>query len=185
MHPLPQQPAAFHRHAIIACNQHLRLPLPQPAVYLKQAEAVVQKQHEAWEFQTRFLGMRETRLANSPRASPSLPPVVLPLPVCCKASPVGPKETRKYAIPKYAIGFVIGPNGLRIQAVLSFVQSSFHQLINWDITQLLWSENLNEGSKPPATSAEPLYFSLKTKTVNTPSSGCLVLRVKSTTPSTL
>jgi len=121
IHPVVQHPVAIHHHhrQIITCNQLIHPHAPQPAMYFKQAEAAAQKPYtESWEQYVKILSvqsMNQSKFVNSLRPS-TLPPVVLPLPVCCKASPAGPKETRKFAIPKYAIGFVIGHNGTRIQA---------------------------------------------------------------------
>jgi len=109
LHPLVSPPLL----APLTPGQHLRPLMSQPAMHLKQVEAALE-----WEKYWKNLGAQSQSPARFPiGARPALlPPVVLPLPVCRKSSPVGPKEARKYAIPKYAVGFVIGLNGTRIQA---------------------------------------------------------------------
>lgn len=123
-HPaaIMQQPNVMHHrtvirhHAVMACNQHIRPHMPQPAVFHKQAEAAISKPDlAALEHYVKVLSMNQPGLINAIGPKP-LPPVALPLPFCYKPPSDGPKETCKYAVPKYAVGFVIGNNGTRIQA---------------------------------------------------------------------
>ena len=87
LHPLVSPPL----HAPPAPGQHLRPLMSQPAMHLKQVEAALE-----WEKYWKNLGAQSQSPARFPiGARPALlPPVVLPLPVCRKSSPVGPKEVR-------------------------------------------------------------------------------------------
>jgi len=121
LHPWLQQQLAIQHQAMLAHAQLVRPHPPHPAMPLKQAEAAMDiPRGRPWEQYLKMIGTEKqnppARQIETPKSTQPLPPVVLPLPVCCKASAVGPKEARKYAIPKYAVGFVIGLNGTRIQA---------------------------------------------------------------------
>jgi len=134
LHPWHLQQIALQHQVMLAHAQLVRPLPPHPALLLKQARGAMETPRgPPWEQHTidqnkttvqhlsRMPGMPRpnppTRPpVEHPKSSQQLPPVVLPLPVCCKASALGPKEGRKYAIPKYAVGFVIGLNGTRIQA---------------------------------------------------------------------
>jgi len=122
LHPLHHHQLAIQHQAMLAHAQFVRPFPPHPTMLQKQAEAAAMETPRGgpWEHHIRILSMQrqnpQARAADPPKPPQQLPPVVLPLPVCCKASSVGPKEARKYAIPKYAVGFVFGLNGTRIQA---------------------------------------------------------------------
>jgi len=99
--------------------QQIRPLMPHPALQHKQAEAALSRIHpRLLDVHAKLPLPAQAPIPQQAAAklAQGLPPVVLPLPICCKAPAVGPKEARKYVIPKYAVGFVIGHNGTRIQA---------------------------------------------------------------------
>lgn len=98
--------------------QQIRPLMPHPALQHKQAEAALSRiLPRLLDFHAKPPPPAQAPIPqDAAKPAQVLPPVVLPLPVCCKAPAVGPKEARKYVIPKYAVGFVIGHNGTRIQA---------------------------------------------------------------------
>ena len=104
LHPWHQLQLAMQHQTMLAHAQLVRPLPPHPALLLRQAQGTVETPREVpWAHISKTQGIPRPNSqpptrppVDNPKSAQPLPPVVLPLPVCCKASALGPKEVELF-----------------------------------------------------------------------------------------